>query len=126
MSGNDDLEAFVRTNVGDDVDFHDTTNPDEIFHTTRAQLELALRDYNDVIKAKYRWMNAIILFITALSVVLVADFEQTLGISPTLWSNLFLTIAMMSLVFCVFDGVRWLKNKENENTDAVMRDLRRT
>lgn len=125
MSNLDDPDAIIREDAGGDADIHDTTDPDEIFQTTRTRLELALRDYNSVIKSKFRWFNALVLFITALSVVLAANFEKTLGMSADSWETIFIVIAVISLMSAVYDFSNWLWNREDANTEAVMQELRK-
>jgi hypothetical protein len=124
MSGGNDSETTIRDDIPDDVRINDTTDPDEIFHTTYTRLELALRDYNEVVKSRYRIFNTFVLFITSLSVVLVANFKQTFGISPDVWYNMFIVIAIGSFIYFVWDCYQLISNRDDARTEAVMRELR--
>jgi hypothetical protein len=125
MPEESDSETTIRGDIADDVKINDTTDPDEIFYTTYTRLELALRDYNEVVKSKYRIFNTFVLFITSLSVVLVADFKQTLGLSPNVWYNIFITISIGSFIYFIRDCYQLVSHKDDAKTEAVMRELRR-
>ena len=125
MTNPNDLEASIREDVGDDADIHISSAPDEVFYTNREKLKLALIDYQNVIKSKYRSSGFISVFLTSLSVVLVADFTETFGISADLWLNIFTTVAILSLIVIVYDGFKWLINRRKAKIESVIEELRK-
>lgn len=121
----DGVEAVIREDVGDDADIHMTTDPEEVFYTSRTKLELALVNYDKAIRSRYRWPNAFVIFITALSVVLVADFQQKFGFPAELWFSLFGLLMIVSLAYSIHEGVKWFFRKEEATTEAVFHRLRK-
>lgn len=125
MTKNSGVEASIREDVGEDADIHMTTEPEEVFYTNRAKLELALINYDKAIRSRYRWTNSFVIFITALSVVLVADFQQYVGVPTEFWFSLFSLIMVVSLGYSIREGTKWYYRKDKASTEAVIRKLRK-
>lgn len=125
MSGNDDISGQLKQEVGDDVLIHDTKDPDEVFLTNKSRLKLALLTYKDGIRARTAWVNPFILLVTTLSILLVADFQQNLGLSSDIWSSIYILISLISLIWLLKELWKWYVFREKARTDTVISQLRK-
>lgn len=117
------VAASIRDDLGDDVEIHDSSGPDAVFVTTRSKIELALRKYEEGVLARTRWVNPLVLCVTVLSVVLVADFESTLGFSAATWDAVFLAALAASVVWLAWAVVSFVRNRHKADIGYVIERL---
>lgn len=82
-----------------------------------------LREFQDSIIAKPELYTSIGLFITLLTTIITAKF-QDLGLSAPTWQAIFIILCGASLVWLIYNIVQYIKYKKNKKTiDVVMTNL---
>lgn len=122
-SQSDDVVATIREDVGEDVDIHDSSNPDAVFLTTRSKMELALRKYKSGLLAKAKWVNPFVIMSTFLSVLLVTDFKSVFGFSQGTWEAVFLMGFLISSIWLLICLYEYIENRHKADTDYVIKEL---
>lgn len=123
MADDDDVAASIRADVGDDVEIHDSAGPDAVFVTSRSKIELALRKYRTGVRARTKWVNPFVTSLTVLSVLLVADFEATLGFSGATWSAVFVVALLLSVCWLVWAVASFVRNRHKADITYVIETL---
>lgn len=123
MAEEDPIAASIRADVGEDVDIHDSSQPDAVFVTSRATIELALQHYRQGVLARTRWVNPFVTCITILSVLLVADFESRLGFSASTWDAVFVLALLISLAWLGMAIISYLRNRHQADPQYVIERL---
>lgn len=125
MDQSDDLEGELKQEVGEDVPVHNTKDPDEVFLTSKSRLKLALLEYEDGVKSLRGWANPFILLITVVSILLVADYQQTFGMSGDFWLAAYFMTGVISLIWLIYAIFLYLKNRKKAEIDSVIQNLKR-
>ena len=99
MSQKDDFTTVLREDVGKDVDIHDSKDPDAVFVTNRSKIELVLSKYEEAVQARIAWVQPLILLITAVPVLLAADFSQGFLFSGRIWRDIYQFIAVAAVAW---------------------------
>ncbi len=85
----------------------------EIIITNTDKVKLILNDHHEIIKRKIEWLNPVGIFLTVLTTILTAKFDETkFGISPQMLKAIFVISCILSFVFSIiliFNAVRYRK-----------------
>lgn len=125
MAETDDIAATIRADVGDDVEIHDSSGPEAVFVTTRSKIELALRQYRRGVVAQTRWVNPFVTAVTLLSVLVVADFDATLGFSEATWSAVFFGAFALSILWLGWELYTFARHRHHADIEFVIEHLER-
>lgn len=93
------VESSIREDVGDDIEVHDTKDPDEIYVTNPSKMRLVLQQFEKAIRAKTNLLNPIVLGITTSSVLFVSDFNTTFGFSAEMLRTAFVIITVGCVIW---------------------------
>jgi len=133
MTGNDDVDVIsgggstdisLDSNIDEDS-IHVTAGSDEMLITDKSTLELVLRKYKEGIEAKTEWSGYAGISITVLSILLVADFEQSFGLNESFWLALYAFFLIYSLYRLFRSGISWFRNKDKADIEFVISKLKR-
>ena len=123
MSTEDDITTTIPDSIGENVEIHDSSTPEALFFTTRSKIELALRDYQDGVLARRRWVNPAVTSATFLSVLIVADFSEFLGLSGDFWRSMFFFGLFLSILWLIKSIYDLVNNRNKANIEYVIERL---
>lgn len=123
MSEEETVAATIRADLGEEVEIHDSSEPDAVFVTTRSKIELALRNYREGVLARRGWVNPFVTSVTILSVLLVADFETRLGLPATTWYAVFVLALALSLAWLGRELLAYVRNRHRADIAHVIQTL---
>ena len=124
MSKQNNIESSLKDSLGDDVEIHDTMDPDAVFITTKAKIELALRDYKQGVESSNAWENPATLFLTLLSVITVADFQKSFGLSADTLSSIYIVLTVISVVWLIKSIYTWYNHRKKSDIQQMIKDLK--
>lgn len=123
MSRGNSVESSIKANVGDDVDIHDTKDPDAVYITNTSKIKLVLIEYEAAIKSQTSWVNPALLGITVLSVLFVTDFGSALGLPGDVWEAIFIVLLLLSIIWFVRSIQLFLQYKQKADIEYVIEQL---
>lgn len=123
MNESNAVASSVRDNVGQDVEIHDTKDPEAVFITSRARMRLALMQYKSGILARRGWINPLLLFLTVLSVSIVSDFGRKFGLSQSFWEAFFTIILVLSVIWLAHSLINAYRYRSKADLDSVIEKL---
>ena len=119
-----------NTNINLDVDLTNQMTvhknlTQEIIVTNTDKVRLILNDHHKVIKRKIEWINPLGLFISVLTTILTAKFEQEkFGLSPQIWQSIFIVSCIGSFVWTVFLVINALRYVSEGTVDQFIEKLK--
>lgn len=104
----------VNINLDEDLTRQMTVHKNltqEIIVTNTDKVKLILNDHHKIIKKKIEWINPVGIFLSVLTTLLTAKFEETkFGISPQIWQAIFLVSCIATFLWStilIFNAVRY-------------------
>jgi hypothetical protein len=132
MTGSDDVDVIsgggstdisLNSNIDEDS-IHVTAGSDEMLITDKSTLELVLRKYKETIETKTEWSGYGGISLTVLSILLVADFEQSFGINENFWLALYAFLLIYSLYRLFRAVIWWFRNNNKTDIEFVISKLK--
>lgn len=85
----------------------------EIIVTNTDKVKLILADHHKIIKRKIEWISPVGIFVTVLTTILTAKFEEAkFGISPQIWQSIFIVSCFASFfwsLILIINAIRFYK-----------------
>lgn len=124
MGQSEDVNSSIREDIGEGVDFHDSSSPDAVFLTTRARIHLALIQFKEGVLAKTKWVNPLMMVVTLSSAILVTDFKQFLALPANVWKAMFVFGLLLSVGWLLRAIYGYVDNREKSEIDYVIDQLK--
>jgi len=97
----------------------------EIIVTNTDKVRLILNDHHKVIKRKIEWINPLGIFLSVLTTILTAKFDQEkFGISPQMWQAIFIISCIISCVWTVILVINALRYVKKGTVDQFIDKLK--
>lgn len=99
--GNNDLNIKIDEDLTNQLTIHKNLTQ-EIIVTNTDKVRLILNDHNEIVKKKIGWLNPVGLFISVLTTLLTAKFEEEkFGIKPEIWNGIFIVSCIATFFWSV-------------------------
>ena len=97
----------------------------EIIVTNTDKVKLILNEHHHIIKKKIEWISPLGIFISVLTTLLTAKFDETkLGISPQIWQSIFIVSCIASFLWSIRLGIHAICYFKKGTVDQCIEKLK--
>lgn len=97
----------------------------EIIVTNTDKVKLILNDHHKIIKKKIEWINPVGIFLSVLTTLLTAKFDEIkFGISPQIWQAIFIVACFASFIWSVILIVNAIRYYDKGTVDQCIEKLK--
>ncbi|MFA7492575.1 MAG: hypothetical protein WCZ43_03545 [Proteiniphilum sp.] len=124
MSGN----GHININLDEDLTRQMTVYKNltqEIIVTNTDKVKLILNDHHKIIRRKIEWVNPLGIFLSVLTTILTAKFEETkFGLSPQIWQAIFIVSCIASFAWSVLLVINAIRHYNKGTIDQFINQLK--
>jgi len=110
MSSNGNININLDEDLTRQLTVHKNLTQ-EIIVTNTDKVKLILNDHHKIIKRKIEWINPVGIFVSVLTTILTAKFDETrFGLSPQIWQAIFIVACIATFVWSgilVINAIRY-------------------
>jgi hypothetical protein len=119
----DDIGTAIEEDIGEGVGFHDSSDPEAVYLTTKERIKLVLMEYTSAVEDRTMWKTPFVLFLSSISVFFVSDFKSLFGLSESVWKAFFIIVVLLSLLWLLKSLNDYRRAKQKSSVAYVINRL---